>query len=262
MRTGSYLVSGLIGGLLGAVAWVAIAFFTGYSMAWIAWGVGLGVGMAIRFSAQERMGWHIGVVGAICGALSIGAGKAGMVFLSLDTPEDMPVAMVADEVIQERLEAGQKLKWEADNYVVAADSLAADYPPEVWDEAMIRWASMTPDQQQPYEIAVAEQIGSAFLTAFLGSFALFDFLWLGLGVATAYRVGAGFDFGDQPVNAPSNLVHVPVHAAKGVKVNGGRKHNARRAENDDEAENNFFRRMRPVDDDDMPSLGGASSEAA
>ena len=262
MRAGSYLVSGLIGGVVGALIWVAAAFFTGYELAWLAWPVGLVAGVAIRLTAQEAQGWHIGVISAVCGAVAIGAGHAGMIILAIDTPMDMPVAMIADEVVQERIDAGQTIPWDQKAVIVAEGSLAADYPPEVWDEAMIRWATMTPGQREPYEMAVAEKLGTAFLTAFIGSFALFDFLWLGLGVMTAYRVGAGIDFGDRPAPVV-NPVHVPVAAAKPAK---GRKAKVKRLDNDDEVENNFFRRMRPAEDDDMPSLGGAmggaGSEAA
>jgi hypothetical protein len=43
----SALVGGLVAGAIGAGIWAVIAYFTGFELGWIAWGVGLLVGVGV-----------------------------------------------------------------------------------------------------------------------------------------------------------------------------------------------------------------------
>jgi hypothetical protein len=46
------ILGGALGGLVGAVAWALISYFTGYSIGWIAVGVGYLVGFGVRMLGQ------------------------------------------------------------------------------------------------------------------------------------------------------------------------------------------------------------------
>ena len=62
------LFMGLIGGVLamlvGAIAWGAITYFSGYQIGWIAIGIGFLVGVAIRFFGKGKT-MIFGISGAV-----------------------------------------------------------------------------------------------------------------------------------------------------------------------------------------------------
>lgn len=73
-------IGGAVGGLAGAAIWAAIAYATEHEIGWIAWGVGLLVGLGVRFAAGESDGFGPGLTAVGMSFVSIWAGKAGAIF--------------------------------------------------------------------------------------------------------------------------------------------------------------------------------------
>ena len=70
---------------------------------------------------------------------------------------------------------------------------------EVWEEAVVRWQALSPEQQRDIEendaLAVTPAIlwlGAAFYTL-----SLWDVFWLGLAGMSAWRIGSGRDDDDE-----------------------------------------------------------------
>jgi len=64
---------GLAVGVLGAVAWAAIAYFGDLEIGWLAWGIGAGVGAAVR--AGHGHGLGLGIAAAAITLCSILGGR-------------------------------------------------------------------------------------------------------------------------------------------------------------------------------------------
>lgn len=113
------------------------------------------------------------------------------------TEQDM-LSMYADDVALEWEEAGKRVAWpEGMTYEEAYDE--ADYPADVWAEGQARWEALSEAEQQA-AMADAETTAIGALEmyksearqeVFLQSFSLFDLLWIGLAVFTAFKLGAG-----------------------------------------------------------------------
>lgn len=93
----SNLLMGLIGGgvamLVGAIAWGAITYFTGYQIGYLAVGIGFLVGIAIRFFGKGKSmifgisGAVLALLGCVLGNLLVYSGfiarEEGMSFLEI-----------------------------------------------------------------------------------------------------------------------------------------------------------------------------------
>jgi len=87
---GGFSVSGLfgwvIGGTIGAAIWVAVGYFSGFEVGWIAWGVGVlsGMGVAAVASANGEADSSSGITAAVISILAVLAGKYAVVHLVID----------------------------------------------------------------------------------------------------------------------------------------------------------------------------------
>lgn len=105
---------------------------------------------------------------------------------------------VADEVVAEFESDDRDVDWPPG---MDADSSwrEAHYPTDVWAEAQQRWDTMSEPERVAYKAYVTRELaeGLAFdeqemlAFGFIQSFTLFDVLWVGLAVVTAFRLGAG-----------------------------------------------------------------------
>lgn len=206
MQVFKWLVAGAIGGLVGAAVWALVGYFANYEVGWIAWGIGLLAGLGVRAAAKDHFGLAPGMaaLGTAVGAVAVG--KYAVICLSvanvfpdigpdLNDPE-MMVAMMADEIVEQREAAGEEIAWpeEPDE-----DSMQGGYPPEIWQEATEQWAGLSPADQQERKVAYAARMevfrgeiaGELRNHAFNASFTGWDLLWFGLAAFTAFRVGSG-----------------------------------------------------------------------
>lgn len=203
------VAAAVIAGIAGAAVWAAVSHYTGYEVGFIAWGVGLVVGIAMMAGAGNSAGAQTGVLAAIIAVAAVLGGKYATVHLDLqeftsemeasgfEISEHDLLVQHADEVVAEWEAEGRRLAWPEGMTVDEAWEVE-DYPPDVWAEAEQRWEALGPQAQQAalaqYEQETREAFASFAETArdevFLESFSLFDLLWFGLAVLTAFKVGS------------------------------------------------------------------------
>jgi hypothetical protein len=109
-RTGLGIALCVVGAMLGAAVWYAVATLTGYEIGWIAWGIGIlaGAGMLLGTGGPSSGG---AVVAAGAAALGIVAGKL-LVFYLVAVPQaedayndsEIKRAAVAEELATEHME--------------------------------------------------------------------------------------------------------------------------------------------------------------
>lgn len=205
---GKCIVGGLIGGVIGAAVWGAIAYFTGYEIGWIAWGVGVVVGMGVRIAADGETGFGLGATASAVALASILAGKFMASYLIVDSiattmskvevTDEQAQSYIADKVVEEYQAAGKTMKWPEGMDVESAEE-EKDYPPEVWKDMKERWTAMSPAEQKDFR----EQMRASFVSQMRGASAgiagsgvveglsWMDGLFAVLALASAFRIGSG-----------------------------------------------------------------------
>lgn len=199
-------------GLIGAVLWGLIAYYADMELGLLAWGIGVGVGLAMMAGAQEKAGMQSGVLALGIAGASILGGKYFMVEMvfsdfaadwddeiaRLKSDDQYAISWVADDVVLEYDEQGKAL-----NYPPGANheepQSSADYPADVWREAEKRWLAMSLQEQDDFRASVIEfqkttyaEFSSEMKTeGFLSTFSFYDVLWFGLGGFSAFKLGAG-----------------------------------------------------------------------
>jgi hypothetical protein len=203
-----WCVAALIGGFIGASIWAGITYFTGYEIGWIAWGVGLLVGVAVRMGAGDTMGVGPGAVAVIGSVAALLAGKYAAVHFQVQhemsiapemtfTAEDMQLG-IASDIIGEWEEQGKKLNWPPGQSFETAE-IPSQFPVDVWAEAQKRWNEIPPAEQTKQiderKALISELTGSiqgmVVDEGFKASFSPIDLLFFGLAVFTAFKVGSG-----------------------------------------------------------------------
>ncbi|MEZ6040656.1 MAG: hypothetical protein R3C20_09120 [Planctomycetaceae bacterium] len=205
-------IAALIGGAVRAAIWAGITYATNHEIGWIAWGIGLLVGISVRFAAGESDGFVPGTIAVLGAILALLAGKYAAVHLLVNhelsnadtitvTSEDMCVG-IADEVVEEWETAGKPVNWAPGMTVDEAGS-EADYPADIWAEAEKRWNEIPPDEQESQleerraAIAMLTDMMRGQITdaGFKDSFNAMDLLFFALAVYTAFKVGSGMAAG-------------------------------------------------------------------
>jgi len=216
-------MGGAAAGLIGAAIWAAIGYFTGLEIGWIAWGIGMLVGIGVRVVGSQEIAYFdktqrkmvrssvgaegplAGMVAAVLAVVSVLAGKYALVHLFLAAPaasleeyleDDTMISAIADEVVVEYESQGRAVSWPAGVNPEEAYE-RADYPPEIWTAAESRWNALPEEERANLKKAQAELIGMALgnmegaeSAVFLSSFGVFDLLWFGLAAVTAFKLGA------------------------------------------------------------------------
>jgi phosphate/sulfate permease len=192
------LVGGVACGVLGAAAWTAITYFSGYELGIVAWlvGVGVGVGVALGMGGKGRP--MIGVMAALLAFVTILGGKVATAHFAAqdyihtdgsDMDEMDLFNCYVDKVA---------LEYEGNGTDLSEPVGDAVYPPEVVRVAEARWAAMGPDEREAFRAEwfsqrtqeLEQNSQAVMLMALLWSFSPYDLLWMGLAVASAYRLGA------------------------------------------------------------------------
>lgn len=202
------MICGVVAGAIGAGIWAAISYNTGYEIGWIAWIIGGLVGFAVALGSQEEVGLGTGIAAGIIALGSVVGGKYATIRMALDdfvneeeigtvSEEDL-IVTIADQIVAERVDAGQTIDWPGEWQFDEATE-QADYPADIWSEASERWTTAGPDWQDQHrtyvEYQVAQNIASfkdeASEGILLESLGILDALFFLLAVATAYQVGSG-----------------------------------------------------------------------
>ena len=160
----NWLFGGIIGGAIGAAAWVGIEYATNSEYGWIAWPVGLLVGVGVRkgASADIRGGFFRGAVAALLALAAVMGAKYSLA----------KVMTMQAEKAAEPAKIAANVSTDARTVETTKPSGATNDIQEVLrtDTAIMK-------------SRIAKKSGSAFNEL--------DMLWLCLSAFTAYIVGKG-----------------------------------------------------------------------
>lgn len=192
------LVGGVAGGVLGAAVWTAMTYFTGYELGIVAWLVGVGVGFGVALGTGGKGRPLVGVMAALLAFVTILGGKvatahfAAQDFIHADG-SDMDEADLFNCYVDK-----VALEYEGNGADLSEPEGDEAYPPEVVQAAEARWAAMSPDEREAFRTdwfsqrtqELEQNSEAVMLMALLWSFSPYDLLWMGLAIASAYRLGA------------------------------------------------------------------------
>lgn len=140
-------VAAVLAGVVGAVVWAAVVYFSGYELGLIAWAIGGLVGFA-ALSATGRSGTTTtGVIAAAVAALSVVGGKwmvASIVTNDVLRSDAMVIAMIADVIIEEHREQGEEIIKPNARF---AETIKEEYPPLIWSMAESRWQNISESER-------------------------------------------------------------------------------------------------------------------
>ena len=202
------VIAGLIGGVIGAAVWGAIAHFTGYEIGWIAWAVGALVGICVRVAAAGDSGAGLGAMSAVIALAAIAGGKYMAVymvveaeakkFMAIEFTDDQVKHYIAVQLVKENEKAGTEMKWPKGKSLEDAEE-AEDFPPEVWKDMEARWAGMSVPERKDYRAQLQKSIMAEIKGATAGvagsglvdNLSPWDALWAILALSSAFRIGSG-----------------------------------------------------------------------
>ena len=110
--------------------------------------------------------------------------------------DELVVSYLADEVVAEFEAAGKPVDWPED-IVVATASAEADYPSDVWAEALARWDAQSADEREAYRAELKRNVeanaelfrATIASVGFTQTFGMMDVIFFGLAILTAFKVG-------------------------------------------------------------------------
>ena len=209
----------VIGGAIGAAIWAGITVGTGYEIGWIAWGVGILVGIGALLGSKRQGSPALGGIAVLIAIAALLGGKYLTVELVIENElgdgqklideeiarlddQEALLSYVADEIVEERVDAGEAVDWPAG--VDPGEAYAAeDYPRDVWALAESRWSAMSAEEQAQYradlELYIRDNItaglsqfrGEVAKEGFFQSFSPIDGIFFLLAIVTAFKIGSG-----------------------------------------------------------------------
>jgi hypothetical protein len=207
------LIGGAIGGLIGAAIWAGIAYGTGYEIGWIAIGVGALVGFGVLLVSKGSLGPVGGVLAVVISIAALLGGKYAAVELQLRheleaagigdpsnvviDDEELLISYVADQVVEEYQAEGKPVNWP--RLTMEEPEEEADYPPDVWADAVTRWETMSDAERDEFRRGIERMVSDnltqvladARSQGFKASFGILDIVFFLLAIVTAYKLGAG-----------------------------------------------------------------------
>jgi len=196
----SPLLNGILVGIVAAVAWAVIVYVTGYEIAWVAWGVGALVGLAVAKSSHEPNA-SLGPTAAALAAGSLILAKVLIVEFAapsmlrqelLKNPETTAAMFLVDMRMHKSFSPDVQATIE--QLDTRAGSLSEEQRFElqqhVQSEALARSRAATPAERQRVVGVSVDSILEAmgFFGVLKSVFTLRDFIWLGLAISSAFKV--------------------------------------------------------------------------
>lgn len=198
------IIGGTIAAIIGAVAWAAIAYYGEVEIGYLAWGIGLLVGLGV--SAGSRSG-GIGAaaVAVVLTVLSLVGGKYAAVSLAVnELDSSIPAFEMDDDGVKMRManlalmESGQdvsELKFRNGTDYDSAESLN-DFPASIAKKIESKFDKLTTDEvdeiktkaEAEYDQFVAAFEAEITQQGFMESFSGFDIIFFLLGIFTAGKV--------------------------------------------------------------------------
>jgi hypothetical protein len=208
------LLGAFVGALVGMGVWYGLTVATGYRIGIVAWGVGALTGFGARLLGRDG-NTALGVVSALFAALAIiGGGTLAAHHMLMKELGGLSHENILHEVYVEKakvakeagpLETDAQIKAflakreEVPEEQVTAENVASFKKDELEEVKQLASGQMTEEQfikRNQTETKVATGIVTAvgWVAAFFGSvFSLWTILWLFLGCASAYKIGADAD---------------------------------------------------------------------
>jgi hypothetical protein len=182
------IAAGLVAALVAGAVWALIVLKTGYEIGWVAWGIGLAVGLVMsRLTASRSSGLAFAAagfaaVGLLTGKLMITTMGAGAIVEDEDFLTEATIYYMIDEGgFSEETQAAYDAIAEGDTLPVAlTDQMVA--------QAQTRVATMSEDERHGVARWYAESaIGSKGLSdRIMSQMSGWDLLWFFLAISTAY----------------------------------------------------------------------------
>lgn len=189
------LIAGALAALVGGAVWALLVLVAHIEVGWIAWGIGVLVGLAMGRLTPVR-GQAVAILAALLAALGLVAGKSLIVAVGarpglaegiMEDSSLMAQATVHEMRMQNTLPAEIQSQLAALPY---GDTL----PDDLWGEMVAAGAAHAATLGE----AERERIATQFADMFVGQAGFFqmlkgqmgpwDLLWFGLAIATAFKM--------------------------------------------------------------------------
>jgi predicted Zn finger-like uncharacterized protein len=194
-------VFGLGGGILAGVIWVAVGYLFQREVGYIAWAVGLCVGLGVRLAAGDRSGIGAALMAIALSFFVILSCKFTVAYLltakfvnniaAIDDDDGVKFVLAMKTESQEALNEAAAGRKGTDHNLGNATTFD-ELPQSVQEKTERRWKKMTADEKKELrnEARGVGQVPTLFLAffAFIASFRILDVLWFGLASFTAFRV--------------------------------------------------------------------------
>jgi hypothetical protein len=175
------------------VVWALITKWTDTEWGWIAWGVGLAVGLAMARSTPAR-GSTLAIYAALLAMLGLATGKVLTLKMMAGSAHEEIVKDETTLVQAFMIDMRERETFSPDvNRQIAAvgeDTLPDALFATMHEEARVRMEAAAPaERERVAKAAVTFFMGNLSLTQQLfGTFGLFDLLWFFLAIGTAWKI--------------------------------------------------------------------------
>ncbi len=191
------LLAGAIAALIGGAVWAALVAFAHLEVGYVAWGIGVLVGVAMAAVTQTR-GRGMAMLAAGLAALGLVAGKSMIVQFATE-----PALVAEIEADQEWLAQAVAFELQAKGALPSEiqqqyEALADDdtIPDALWygmlEAGGAHLASLQPEERGRLAANYASYLlsGFDFTTLLFMQLSLWDVLWFGLAIVTAWKIMA------------------------------------------------------------------------
>jgi hypothetical protein len=202
-RKASPVLAGVLVGIPAAFVWALVAYVTHYEIGWVAWGVGALVGLAVAKSAHEPSA-SLGATAAALAVASLTLGK--VLILEFALPPILRGELLKDRQATAAMflidmgihrsfspELQAALEGIHDRKDAVSLDERADLQGRMAAEAMARASAATPTERERVVRVNAEGILTemGFFGTLAKLFGLWDFVWIGLAISSAYKIAQG-----------------------------------------------------------------------
>lgn len=212
------LIWGILGALVGGLAWALVARKMGGDVQWMALACGFLVGLLMRGGSSARGGLALGIVALVLTAASVGVGKFAEAYWDAKNGPVTPPYQVKDEVTMIGVVASEiKSELQKEGKPVGVGRNADDptapledqFAAEVWTAAQERWAEFSPAEKAERTAAHEKEVNDIqamyaelmankneddvlpkAMETFPASFTPNTWLWLGIGAVLAALLAA------------------------------------------------------------------------
>ena len=198
------IICGAIAAVIGAVAWAAIAYYANVEIGYLAWGIGLLVGLGVSFGSRSG-GIGAAVIAVILTVASILGGKYAAVEMAvLEFDASIPEFQMDDDQLKlelayefaDQAEAdGEKLEFRRGKTIDSVEKID-DFPEVIVKEASDRFSRMSEEEKEDFRSEVKEARDNILdaleqemaQQGFWNSFSPMDIVFFLLAVFTAGKV--------------------------------------------------------------------------